>query len=209
MGDVSVRAGRGRGRWCGPHVAVSTRRSGRRWPRPAVRSTSSWGATRCVWRRPTGRDQAGDHDERLGGPASVRRPEPRHPAGARPWAPLASETGSPGVNDSAVLVLGDEALRDIARELVETVRANLTIGWARRESVRAKSPPPREARPAESTATRRTSRSPRPGPCLSRPRRCRPAGRPENVPMTDRVRGDVGGSRRILARDSSVLAGRP
>ena len=42
-----------------------------------------------------------------------------------------------GVNDSAVQVLGDETLRDIARELVETVRANLTIDWTRRENVRA------------------------------------------------------------------------
>ena len=32
-----------------------------------------------------------------------------------------------GVNDSAVQVLGDETLRDIARELVETVRGNVTI----------------------------------------------------------------------------------
>ena len=43
-----------------------------------------------------------------------------------------------GVNDSAVQVLGDETLRDIARELVETVRNNLTIDWTRRENVRAK-----------------------------------------------------------------------
>ena len=42
-----------------------------------------------------------------------------------------------GVNDSAVQVLGDETLRDIARELVETVRDNLTIDWTRRENVRA------------------------------------------------------------------------
>ncbi len=41
-------------------------------------------------------------------------------------------------NDSAVSVLGDETLRDIARELVETVRANVTIDWTVRESVRAK-----------------------------------------------------------------------
>ena len=41
------------------------------------------------------------------------------------------------VNDSAVQVLGDETLRDIARELVETVRNNLTIDWTRRENVRA------------------------------------------------------------------------
>ena len=42
-----------------------------------------------------------------------------------------------GVNDSAVRVLGDETLRDIARELVETVRNNLAIDWTRRENVRA------------------------------------------------------------------------
>ena len=40
-------------------------------------------------------------------------------------------------NDSAVKVLGDETLREIARELVETVRRNVTIDWAQRESVRA------------------------------------------------------------------------
>jgi type I restriction enzyme R subunit len=42
------------------------------------------------------------------------------------------------VNDSAVKVLGDETLRLIARELVETVRRNVTIDWTARESVRAK-----------------------------------------------------------------------
>ena len=41
-------------------------------------------------------------------------------------------------NDSAVQVLGDETLRDIARELVEKVRNNLTIDWTLRENVRAK-----------------------------------------------------------------------
>jgi type I restriction enzyme R subunit len=40
-------------------------------------------------------------------------------------------------NDSAVKVLGDATLRDIARELVQTVRANVTIDWAVRENVRA------------------------------------------------------------------------
>ena len=40
-------------------------------------------------------------------------------------------------NDSAVKVLGDETLRAIARELVETVRRNVTIDWAWRENVRA------------------------------------------------------------------------
>ena len=40
-------------------------------------------------------------------------------------------------NDSAVQVLGDETLRDIARELVETVRNNVRIDWTLRENVRA------------------------------------------------------------------------
>ena len=40
-------------------------------------------------------------------------------------------------NDSAVQVMGDEALRDIARELVDAVRKNVTIDWTMRENVRA------------------------------------------------------------------------
>ena len=40
-------------------------------------------------------------------------------------------------NDSAVKVLGDETLREIARELVQKVRANVTIDWTLRENVRA------------------------------------------------------------------------
>jgi type I restriction enzyme R subunit len=42
------------------------------------------------------------------------------------------------INDSAVKVLGDETLRTIARELVETVRNNVSIDWTVKESVRAK-----------------------------------------------------------------------
>ncbi len=41
-------------------------------------------------------------------------------------------------NDSAVAVLGNETLRTIARELVTTVRRNVTIDWTVKESVRAK-----------------------------------------------------------------------
>ena len=41
-------------------------------------------------------------------------------------------------NDSAVQVLGDDTLRDIARQLVETVCNNVTIDWTLRENVRAK-----------------------------------------------------------------------
>ncbi len=40
-------------------------------------------------------------------------------------------------NDSAIQVLGDEQLRTIARELIKTVRANVTIDWTVREQVRA------------------------------------------------------------------------
>ena len=40
-------------------------------------------------------------------------------------------------NDSAVQVLGDDTLRGIACELVETVRRNVTIDWTLRENVRA------------------------------------------------------------------------
>jgi type I restriction enzyme, R subunit len=40
-------------------------------------------------------------------------------------------------NDSAVKVLGAPTLRDIARELVASVRANVTIDWTVRENVRA------------------------------------------------------------------------
>ena len=40
-------------------------------------------------------------------------------------------------NDSAVAVLGDETLRMIARELVQTVKKNVTIDWTIRESVQA------------------------------------------------------------------------
>ncbi len=41
-------------------------------------------------------------------------------------------------NDSAVQVLGDETLRKIAQELVETVRNNVSIDWTERENVRAR-----------------------------------------------------------------------
>ena len=42
------------------------------------------------------------------------------------------------VNDSAVKVLGDETLRTISRELVQTVKSNVTIDWTLKESIQAK-----------------------------------------------------------------------
>lgn len=41
-------------------------------------------------------------------------------------------------NDSAVAILGDKTLRTIARELVRTVRNNVSIDWMLRESARSK-----------------------------------------------------------------------
>ena len=43
-----------------------------------------------------------------------------------------------GTNDSAVKVMGDELLSEIARELVKTVRNNVTIDWTIRETTRAR-----------------------------------------------------------------------
>jgi type I restriction enzyme, R subunit len=42
------------------------------------------------------------------------------------------------VNDSAVKVLGDDMLKTIARELVDTVHRNAAIDWTAKESVKAK-----------------------------------------------------------------------
>lgn len=42
------------------------------------------------------------------------------------------------INDSAVNVLGDDTLKEIAREIADKVRANATIDWTIRESARAK-----------------------------------------------------------------------
>jgi type I restriction enzyme R subunit len=42
------------------------------------------------------------------------------------------------VNDSAVMILGDEVLRKIAHELVDQIRKNATIDWTVKESVKAK-----------------------------------------------------------------------
>jgi type I restriction enzyme R subunit len=42
------------------------------------------------------------------------------------------------VNDSAVQVLGDDQLRELAREIADKVKSNSTIDWTIRESARAK-----------------------------------------------------------------------
>jgi len=64
-------------------------------------------------------------------------------------------------NDSAVKALGDENLRFIARELLKTIRENVTIDWTAKESVRAKLRVMVSGSSAN-TATRRTSRKKQP-----------------------------------------------
>ena len=82
-------------------------------------------------------------------------------------------------NDSAVQVLGDETLRDIARELVETVRNNVKIDWTLAK-MSARTCAGWSSAYCGSTATRPTSRRRRRGLCLSRRRRCRRGGRCES-----------------------------
>lgn len=41
-------------------------------------------------------------------------------------------------NDSAIMEMGDETLKTIARELVDTIRRSATIDWTLKESVRAR-----------------------------------------------------------------------
>lgn len=42
------------------------------------------------------------------------------------------------INDSAVKVLGEETLKNIAREIADKVRTNATIDWTMKESARAR-----------------------------------------------------------------------
>lgn len=41
------------------------------------------------------------------------------------------------VNDSAVKVLGDDTLKEIAHELVDNVKRNVSVDWTQRENARA------------------------------------------------------------------------
>jgi len=45
---------------------------------------------------------------------------------------------APAANESAVRDLTDEVLKKIAHELTESLRKNLSVDWASRDSVRAK-----------------------------------------------------------------------
>ena len=84
-------------------------------------------------------------------------------------------------NDSAVQVFGDETLRDIARELIATVRGNVTIDWTLRENVRAnlRRLVKRILRKARLFGP--TSRKRRHGRCSNKPRCCRLAGQRDRV----------------------------
>jgi hypothetical protein len=83
-------------------------------------------------------------------------------------------------NDSAVKVLGDETLRAIARELVETVRKNVTIDWTLRENVRAHLRV-LVKRILRKHGYRPTSRRRRRGRCWNRRRSCLLNGRRREV----------------------------
>lgn len=74
-------------------------------------------------------------------------------------------------NDSAVKVLGDETLRTIARELVNTVRSNVTIDWTLRENVRARSVTRLASTPISDASRRAVGRNapPKPGETVSDP----------------------------------------
>ena len=82
-------------------------------------------------------------------------------------------------NDSAVQVLGDDTLRNIARELVETVRSNVTIDWTCAKTSAPSSGCWSSASSA-STVTRPTSRRRPPKRCWNRPRCCQRDGRSES-----------------------------
>ena len=73
----------------------------------------------------------------LSGEVSTRRR--KNVVQARSFAEMLEQTLRRYQNRAieAVQVLGDETLRDIARQLVETVRSNVTIDWTLRENVRA------------------------------------------------------------------------
>jgi type I restriction enzyme R subunit len=43
-----------------------------------------------------------------------------------------------GVNDSTVQAIGDETLRTVARELVETLRRTVSIDWTVKERAQAR-----------------------------------------------------------------------
>ena len=53
------------------------------------------------------------------------------------WRMADTLRGSMDAAEYKHVLLGDETLRDIARELVETVRKNVSIDWTLRENVRA------------------------------------------------------------------------
>lgn len=81
-----------------------------------------------------------------------------------------------GVNDSAVKILGDDVLREIAHELVSTVRKNVTIDWT---CGRTSAPTCgcSSSASSASTATPRTGPRGPPPWCWSRPRCSRPSWR--------------------------------
>ena len=79
-------------------------------------------------------------------------------------------------NDSAVQVLGDETLRAIARELVDTVRNNVTIDWNAAGERPGQAPGDGQAHPAQTRLPARQAGEGNRPPFLSRQKCSRKAG---------------------------------
>ena len=78
-------------------------------------------------------------------------------------------------NDSAVQILGDDTLRDIARELVEIVRNNVQIDWTLRETS-ARTCAAWSSASSANTATHPTNRKKQHARCWNRQKCFLPAG---------------------------------
>ena len=113
---------------------IKARAQAQRRPGALVRRAA--GAGRAQVPEPRHRDGAGDRGTDRSSPRTCARPTP----GARQLGLTEDELAfydALETNDSAVKVLGDDTLKTIARELVATVRKNVTIDWTIRENVRA------------------------------------------------------------------------
>ena len=76
------------------------------------------------------------HGSVRGGQKGFRRLMRRRPVGQRPLSSLSPYQRSK--RETALGVLDDGNLRTIARQVVETVRKNVSIDWTVKETVRAK-----------------------------------------------------------------------
>jgi YD repeat-containing protein len=75
-------------------------------------------------------------------------------------------------NESAVEAMGNDALKLIAHELLESLQGNVTVDWSRRESARARMRVLVKRILRKHGYIRRTCRMRPCRPCFARPRRC-------------------------------------